>query len=48
MKQFEATVRVGSNYVTVRVVAQGHVQAKWQLEALYGAKNLIHLPREIN
>ena len=47
MRAYEATVRVDANYVTVRIVAQGHVQAKWQLEALYGAKNLIHLPREL-
>lgn len=46
MKQYEATVRVNANFVTVRVVAQGHVQAKWQLEGLYGAKNVVHLPRE--
>lgn len=47
MKTYEATVRVNANFVTVRVVAQGHVQAKWQLEALYGAKNVVHLPREV-
>lgn len=47
MKTYEATVRVNANFVTVRVMAQGHVQAKWQLEALYGSKNLIHLPREL-
>ena len=47
MKTYEATVRINSNYVTVRVVAQGNVQAKWQLEALYGAKNVVHLPRAV-
>ena len=47
MKTYEATVRINANYATVRVVAQGHVQARWQLEALYGAKNVVHLPREV-
>jgi hypothetical protein len=47
MKNYEATVRVASNYIVVRVQAQGFIQAKWQLEALYGAGSIVHLPREI-
>ncbi len=47
MKTYEATIRVNANYFTVRVVAQDHMQARWQLEALYGAKNVVHLPREV-
>lgn len=47
MKNYEATVRAGGNYLVVRVVAQGLIQAKWQLEAVYGAGNIVHLPHEI-
>lgn len=47
MKNYEATVRSGSNYIVVRVQALGFIQAKWQLEAVYGAGNIVHLPREI-
>ena len=46
MKNYEATVRAGSNYIVVRVQAQGLIQAKWQLEAVYGVGNIVHLPRE--
>lgn len=47
MKNYEATVRAGSNYIVVRVQAQGTQQAIWQLEAVYGKVNIVHLPREL-
>ena len=47
MKNYEATVKTNGNYIVVRVQAQGTQQAIWQLEALYGKMNLIHLPREV-
>lgn len=48
MKNYEATVRAGGNYLVVRVVAQGFIQAKWQLEAVYGIGSVVHLPRAID
>jgi len=47
MKNYEATVKLGINYVVVRLQAQNYIQAKCQLDALYGAEKVIHLPREI-
>lgn len=47
MKNYEATVKANGNYIVVRVQAQGLQQAIWQVEALYGKTNLVHLPREI-
>ena len=48
MKNYEATVRLGGNYIVVREQAQGFIQAKWQLEAVYGAGSIVQLPREID
>lgn len=47
MKNYEATVKAIGNYIVIRVQAQGLQQAIWQVEALYGKMNLIHLPREV-
>ena len=47
MKTYECLVKAQGWFVTVRVQAQGVVQAKWQLEAMYGAANVVQIPREV-
>lgn len=47
MKVYECLVKAQGYFVTVRVQAQNLLQAKWQLEALYGAINVLQIPREI-
>lgn len=48
MNTYESTVKASGNYVTVRLLANGTQQAIWQLEALYGKQNIVHLPRRID
>lgn len=48
MKNYEATVKLGINYVVVRLQAQNYIQAKCQLDALYGAGSIVHLPRVVD
>lgn len=45
MKNYEATVKSGGHYIVIRVQAQGTQQAIWQVEALYGKMNIVHMPR---
>ena len=47
MKTYEATVKIGINYVQVRVQALNYIQAKSQLDGMYGAASVVHLPREV-
>lgn len=47
MKTYECLVKAQGWFVTVQVQAQGVVQAKWQLEAMYGAANVVQIPREV-